>query len=115
MTGRDSGISHAVPEPYREVIRNLTGRIYKDSGNQRSRSINLTAEEADEVLKDIRTAIEQVNSGLKAMAWTEAYTALNTMKEVVQNFTASLAMRRASVGLYDTVWPGSRWRQGGST
>ncbi|KAF2651515.1 hypothetical protein K491DRAFT_682124 [Lophiostoma macrostomum CBS 122681] len=110
MTGRVAELSPAIPEPHRETIRKLTERIYKDAASHST--LNLSASEVDETLRDINNAIERVNAGLKGKAWTEAYSALNTLKEVVQNFSASLSMRRASVGQYDTVWPGSRWKGG---
>lgn len=110
MTGRVTGISASIPEPHRETIRKLTERIYKDAGNQNVGALNLTAGEVDQILRDISRAIENVNAALKGTAWTEAYTALTTLREVVQNFSASLSMRRASLGQYDTPWPGSRWK-----
>lgn len=110
MTGRATDLSNAIPEPHRENIRKLAERVYKDAGQQHSTSLNLSAQEADDAIRDINKTIEQVNAALKGIAWQEAYTALVTMREVVQNFSASLSMRRASLGQYDTVWPGSRWK-----
>jgi hypothetical protein len=111
MTGRVNELSPAIPEPYRETIKRLTERVYKDAANNTS-TLNLTASQVDDVLRDINKAIEQINAGLRDKAWSDAYSALVTLKEVVQNFSASLAMRRSSIGQYDTPWPGSRWQNG---
>jgi len=74
--------------------------------------LQLTAQEIDDAIRDINKEIEAVNAALKGTPWSEAYSALVTMRDIVQNFSASLSMRRASLGQYDTVWPGSRWRGG---
>ncbi|KAF2867936.1 hypothetical protein BDV95DRAFT_597692 [Massariosphaeria phaeospora] len=112
MTGPVADLSAAVPEPHRGNIKKLAERIYANTAQQNSSSLNLTAPEADEALQDINTAIDQANAALQGAAWTEAYTALVTMRDVVRNFSAALSMRRASSGQYDTVWPGSRWKGG---
>jgi predicted translin family RNA/ssDNA-binding protein len=109
MTGRATGVSPSIPEPHREAIIKLAERVYKGSANQTT-ALNLSIEEVDRILQDIHKAIEDVNAALKGTAWSEAYTSLVTLKEVVQNFSASLSMRRASIGQYDTVWPGTRWK-----
>ena len=108
--GRTTGLSNAIPEPYRGNIQRLSERIYKETGTQSSSNLNLTAQEVDIVVQDINRAMEEVDANLKDAAWREAYTALATLKGVVQNFSASLSMRRASLGQYDAVWPGSRWK-----
>lgn len=112
MTGRVPSIPLAIPERYREKIRNLAERIYRGAATQNSNALNLTAAEADNIVVDINKVIEEINAELKGSTWTEAYTALGTLKEVVQGFSASLSMRRTSVGQYGSVWPGSQWRGG---
>jgi hypothetical protein len=112
MTGRPADLSPAIPEPHREKIRKLAERVYKDTAQSGNTVVRLTAQEIDDVVRDINKEIEAVNAGLKGSPWSESYTALVTMRDVVQNFSASLSMRRASLGQYDTVWPGSRWKGG---
>ncbi|PSN69952.1 hypothetical protein BS50DRAFT_585445 [Corynespora cassiicola Philippines] len=113
MSGKVTELSPAVPKPYRDSIQKLAERIYKDTAQPSRAVLNLTAEEADEAVRDINKAIEQVNAGLQGKQWSEAYTVLVTIRDVVQNFSASLGMRRASLAQFDGVWPGSRWRAGG--
>jgi hypothetical protein len=112
MTGRAFDLSPAIPEPYRENIRKLSERIYKDTAQANTPVLQLTAQEVDNAIRDINKEIEAINAALKEKPWSEAYGALVTMRDVVQNFSASLSMRRASLGQYDTVWPGSRWKGG---
>ena len=121
MTGRAAELSPAVPEPHRQTIKRLAEQIYKDITNNPSSSsaststtLRLTAGEADAIVRDINTAIEQANAALQGPAWTEVYTALVSVRDVVQNFVASLRNRRASLGQYDSIWPGSGWKSGGT-
>jgi hypothetical protein len=113
MTGRISDLSPTIPEPHRNNIRQLAERIYKDTAESNASTLRLSAYEIDEVVQAINTEVERINAALTGTPWSEAYSALVTLRDVVQNFAASLSMRRASLGQYDTVWPGSRWRGGG--
>jgi hypothetical protein len=112
MTGRAADLSPTIPEPHRENIRKLSERIYKGTSQTNAPAMQLTVMEIDNVIRDINKEIEEINAALKGTPWSEAYSALVTMRDVVQNFSASLSMRRASVVQYDTAWPGSRWRGG---
>lgn len=84
MTGRVTDLSPSIPAEHRENIRNLAERIYKDT-TQNTTALRLTAQEADEVLGDINKAIERINAALQGTAWSEAYRALVTMRDVVCN------------------------------
>jgi hypothetical protein len=112
MTGRAADLSPTIPEPHRENIRKLVERIYKDTAQANAPILRLSVVEVDSAIHDINKEIEAINAALKGTPWSEAYSALVTMRGVVQNFSASLSIRRASVGQYDTAWPGSRWRGG---
>lgn len=103
-------ISSGIPEPYRGAISKLAERLYEDATDHNTDTVNLTPEKLDDLLRDIDKVMEQANSGLKGIARTEASSALMTLREVARNLSASLSMRRASVGQYDTPFPGSRWR-----
>ena len=110
MTGRPSDLSPAIPEPHRENIRKLAERIYKDTAQTNAPVVQLAAQEVDDVIRKINEEIETINTALTGRPWSEAYRALVTIRDVAQNFSASLSMRRASLSQYDSVWPGSRWR-----
>jgi hypothetical protein len=110
MTGRVSDLSPTIPEPYRENIRKLAERIYTNSAQANASTLRLNAQEVDDVVKAINKEIEVINAALKGTPWSETYTTLVTLRDVVQSFAASLSMRGASLGQYDSVWPGSRWR-----
>lgn len=110
MTGRVTDLSPTIPEPYKENIRKMAERIYKDTTPANPSALRLSAQEASEAVRDINKEIEAINASLQGKSWSDAYTVLVTMRDVVQNFSASLSMRRASLGQYDAVWPGTRWK-----
>jgi hypothetical protein len=112
MTERAADLPPTIPEPHRENIRKLSERIYKGTAHANAPALQLAVVEIDNAIRDINIEIEGINAALKGTPWSEAYSALVTMRDVVQNFSASLSIRRAAVGQYDTAWPGSRWRGG---
>ncbi|PVI06564.1 hypothetical protein DM02DRAFT_667448, partial [Periconia macrospinosa] len=95
----------SVPEPHRDRIQKIAQRVYADKSQANASTLNLRVEDIDSIVRDINEEVEKINSVLKGNAWSEAFNALVTMRDVVRNFSASASMRRASQSQFDTVWP----------
>jgi len=109
MSDRSTELSRTIPESHRQAIRALVERVHNGTHSTKSRRC-FSAEEAEQAVQDINKLIETTNSALREPAWSDAYTVLVTIRDTVQNFSAAMSMRRASLSQYDTVWPGSRWK-----